>query len=46
MPGSGFEPLPLICVTENSLSVLKLFLYVPCGDVVGTTGLEPVTSRM
>ena len=31
---------------ENSLSKLKLFQNAPCGDVVGTTGLEPVTSRM
>ena len=33
-------------VKENSLSFLKLFRNAPCGDVVGTTGLEPVTSRM
>ena len=38
MPGSGFEPLPLICVTENSLSVLKLFQYAPCGDVAEGEG--------
>ena len=38
MPGSCFEPLPLICVTENSLSVLKLFQYAPCGDVAEGEG--------
>ena len=30
-------------VKENSLSLLKLFQYAPCGDVVEITRLELVT---